>query len=496
MTIPFSKMPANWRLPLFYAEVDNSQANSSVAVQRALIVGQIIAAGNAVPNVPVQCSGLNDAIAKGGAGSMIARMVGKYRANDPTGELWILPLSDDGAATAAVGSLNFTHVATAGGVFYLYIGGRLCALTVASTQTAAQLATALAAAVNAIQSMPVAAAVDGVTTSKVNFTAKNLGVIGNDIDLRVNYLGSQGGQATPAGLTYAIVAMAGGATNPVLTTALVNCMDMPFDFIVFPYTDTTSLNAIQAFLNDATGRWSFNRQVYGHYLTALRGTVGALTTAGQARNDQHGSIMGFYDSPSMNDEWAAASFGAAAVALRADPGRPMQTLAVLDLLAPPLQSRFQASDQNALLYAGISTFTVAPDSTIALQNVITTYQLNAAGVADNSYLEIETLFLLMFLLRDFASVITSQFPRMKLAADGTRFAAGSAIVTPSLIKFTIIARYRQLEFQGYVQNSAAFAAGLIVEQNAGNPNRLDCLWPGTLISQLRIFALLAQFRLQ
>ena len=36
---------------------------------------------------------------------------------------------------------------------------------------------------------------------------------------------------------------------------------------------------------------------------------------------------------------------------------------------------------------------------------------------------------------------------------------------------------------------------LIVEQNASNPNRVDCLWPGTLINQLRIFALLAQFRL-
>ena len=105
------------------------------------------------------------------------------------------------------------------------------------------------------------------------------------------------------------------------------------------------------------------------------------------------------------------------------------------------------------------------------------------------------LFLLMFVLRDLASVITSKFPRMKLAADGTRFAPGSAIVTPAIIRAAIIAEYQSLEYDGYVQNSDAFASALIVQQNSTNPNRVDVLWPGELINQLRVLALLAQFRL-
>jgi phage tail sheath gpL-like len=493
--IPFRTIPANWRVPLFFAELDNSRANTATQVQRSLIVGQITSAGTATPNVPVQLSGDTDAVTKGGAGSMLARMAAKYRANDPSGEVWLLPLADAGGAVAAAGSFSFTHVATAAGVLSLYIAGRLVPQPVTTAQTVNQLATALAALINAVPDMPVIAAVDGTDLFKVNLTAKNGGLVGNDIDIRVNYLGTPGGEATPAGLTYTIVAMSAGATNPTLTTALANCADMPFDFIAFPYTDTTSLNAMKTFLDDQTGRWSFDRQVYGHFFTALRGTVGALTTAGQARNDQHGTIMGFYDSPSMCDEWAAACYGAAAVALRADPGRPLQTVAVSGLLAPPLQSRFAMVDRNTLLFSGISTFNVAPDSTIALENVITTYQLNAAGQPDNSYLEIETMFLLMFVLRALASVITSRFPRMKLAADGTRFAPGSAIVTPTIVKQAIIAQYRELEYNGYVQKADAFAAAIIVEQNSNNPNRLDCLWPGTLIGQLRMFALLGQFRL-
>jgi phage tail sheath gpL-like len=184
------------------------------------------------------------------------------------------------------------------------------------------------------------------------------------------------------------------------------------------------------------------------------------------------------------------------VSVRADPGRPVQTLALLGVLPPPLQSRFQLTDRNTLLYDGISTFSVADDGTVAIENAITTYQKNSFGQPDNSYLEVETMFTLMFVLRFLRTRVTSKFPRMKLAADGTRFAAGSAIVTPNMIKMDQIAAYQELEYAGLVQRSDLFAQNLIVQQNAQNPNRIDVLWPGTLIAQLRIFALLAQFRLQ
>jgi phage tail sheath gpL-like len=165
------------------------------------------------------------------------------------------------------------------------------------------------------------------------------------------------------------------------------------------------------------------------------------------------------------------------------------------MLAPPLASRDQMTDRNTLLFDGISTYTVAQDGTCAIENLITTYQKNDFSQADDSYLEVETMFLLMYVLRQMSAMVTSRFARVKLAADGTRFAPGSNIVTPGTIKSAIIALYQQMEFDGFVQNSKAFAQGLIVQINSTNPNRVDVLWPGTLIEQLRIFALLAQFRL-
>lgn len=494
MSIPFKNIPSNLRVPLFYAEVDNSQANSAQQTQRALIIGQITASGAAAPNEPIISQGAADAITQGGAGSMLALMTAAYRAADDFGEVWYLPLADDPTATAATGTITVSNAPTATGTVYLYIAGIRVTLPVTSTQTTAQIATALAAQINATPNLPVSAS---ATTNVVTLTALNKGIAGNDIDVRLNYLGQRGGESTPAGLVLAIVAMAGGAVNPSLATGLANLSSKSFDFIVCPYTDATSLAAIATFLNDQTGRWSWDEQLYGHCFAAYRGTLGNQTTFGSGMNDQHTTVLGFNDSPTPNWLVAADLAGTAAVSLRADPATPLQTLALSTMLAPPLSSRFALSDQNTLLFTGISTFTVDDAGVCRLQKVITTYQKNAFGQADDSYLGVETMFTLAAVLRDMAGVITSKFARMKLAANGTRFAAGSNIVTPNIARAALIAEYQHLEEDlGWVQNATAFAEGLIVQQNTQNPNRLDVLWPGTLINQLNIFAVLAQFRLQ
>ena len=39
--LSFNNIPQNLRVPLFFAEVDNSRANSGATTQRALIIGQM-----------------------------------------------------------------------------------------------------------------------------------------------------------------------------------------------------------------------------------------------------------------------------------------------------------------------------------------------------------------------------------------------------------------------------------------------------------------------
>ncbi|HHH0001480.1 TPA: phage tail sheath C-terminal domain-containing protein, partial [Yersinia enterocolitica] len=69
-------------------------------------------------------------------------------------------------------------------------------------------------------------------------------------------------------------------------------------------------------------------------------------------------------------------------------------------------------------------------------------------------------------------------------------------VTPKVIRGELLSVYRQLERAGIVENFELFKQYLIVERNADNPNRLDVLFPPDYVNQLRVFAVLNQFRLQ
>jgi Mu-like prophage tail sheath protein gpL len=494
--VSFNNIPNALRVPLFFVEVDNSKANTASEIQRTLIIGQMMDSATIAPNVPVKVSSVSNVAGMCGQGSMIHTMFAHYMANDTMGETWILPLADDQTGMLqATGAITIDTTPSEAGVVSLYIAGVRIQLTVRNTYTKEEIATDLVAKINANASLPVTAAVDGTDGSKINLSAKNWGVCGNQIDLRLNYLGLAGGESMPQGMMMTITPMSGGQGAPDLTEGLSNLQDRAFDFIINPYTDTTSLNDLKDFLSDKNGRWAWDKQLYGHAFSVASGTYGEVSAVGEARNNPHETIWGVQRSLHPNYDLAAAFVGAIAQAIRNDPGRPTQTLKVTGILPPALEDRFNLPERNNLLFSGISTFVVADDDTVQMENTITTYQYNSFGAADDSYLQVETLYLLMYVNRFMRTQVTSKFPRMKLAADGTRFGAGQAIVTPAIIKAELIAQYRTLEFGGYVQDSRSFAQNIIVEKDSQNPNRVNVIWPGTLINQLRIFAVLNQFRL-
>ena len=133
---------------------------------------------------------------------------------------------------------------------------------------------------------------------------------------------------------------------------------------------------------------------------------------------------------------------------------------------------------------------------VRIERAITTYQRNAFDQNDDSYLDSETLHTSAYVINFLKTRVTSKYGRHKLADDGTRFGAGQAIVTPSVIRAEMIAGYYALEQLGIVENADAFAENLIVTRSSTNPNRVNVLYPPDLINQLRIFALQYQFRLQ
>jgi phage tail sheath gpL-like len=493
MAIGFSNIPADIRVPLFYAEMDNSAANSASSAMRRLIVGQVNddADSESIGKLVLVSS---VAIAKsiGGQGSMLAAMYETWRKADPIGEIWCLPLQNETGESASA-TVTITGTATEGGLLNLYVGGVRVQSTVAAAATAAVVASALAVKVNATPDLPVTAAVAG---GVVTLTCKWTGESGNDINIVMNRLGKSNGESTPAGLTVVATAMSAGVGAPDAVDAIAALGDEPFEFLCQPWSDTTTLNAWKDAMDDSTGRWSWAKQLFGHVYTAKRGTIGTLVAAGQARNDQHMTIQGVEPGVPQPVWVQAAALGArTAVFISADASRPTQSGSLPGLDPAPASDRFTLTERQSLLNYGIAT-AYYEGGYVRIQRSITTYQKNAYGQTDNSYLDSETMHQSAFIIRRMQSVITSKYGRHKLASDGTQFGAGQPIVTPAVIRGELIAQYAKLEMEGHVENAELFAEHLVVERDSNDPSRVNVLFPPDYINGLRIFALLNQFRLQ
>jgi phage tail sheath gpL-like len=271
--------------------------------------------------------------------------------------------------------------------------------------------------------------------------------------------------------------------------------DDEYDFNITPYTDTTVLDALTEEMNDVTGRWAWSRQIYGHVFGAKMDDAQGLHDFGITRNDPHTSILGYAESPSVSWRRAAALGGQAAASLRIDPARPLQTLVMTGVTPPARGKRFKLADNNTLLYAGVAT-EMASGGAAAISRCITQYRVNAWNQPDPSWLDVQTPATLAYIIRFLRQRITQKFGRHKLADDGTPFGYGQAIVTPRIIRAELVAAYSELISMGVAENMQAFKAYLIVERDQQDPNRINVLLPPDLINQLRIFAMLVEFRLQ
>jgi phage tail sheath gpL-like len=352
---------------------------------------------------------------------------------------------------------------------------------------------------------PAASPVPVVFTAGANaviLTCNWKGVSGNDIRVDLNYYGKIGGEELAPGLQIALPPtnfLRLGSGTPDFTQLITNMGETEFEYVAMPYTDATSLNAweVEYGFSD-NGRWGWKRQHFGHVFSSRRGAFSDLIAFGNSRNSGVVSVMAWEETvPTPVYELAAAYTAKAQRSLSNDPARPLQTLQLLNCLPAPFHEQFNWLEINDLAWNGLAIQKVWPGSGFPqIAREQTTYQLNLYGYSDDAYELVTTLATLALLIRNQRYNITTKFPRHKLADDGTRFGPGQAIVTPGILKAELVSEYYIDEYNGLVENAAKFVQNLIVERDPNNPNRVNVLYPPDLINQLRIFAVLAQFRLQ
>ncbi len=486
--VSFNAIPVDIRTPGQYLEIDNTRAVQGLPTQerKILVMGQRLGTGTVAQQIPTRILSVGQAEEFFGRGSQLHLMLRALKAANAYTDVWAVALDDNGAGVAATGTIQFSGTVTAAGTLNLYLAGQQVQVAVAAAEAAATTATNVAAAVNAQTDLPVTAS---AATDTVTLTARNKGECGNAIDIRINYYQ---GETLPKGLAVTITAMSGGSANPDVADAISAIGDEQYYSIINPWTDAANMAAMETELDT---RWGPMSQTTGHAFCGLSGTHGALTTWGDARNSVHTSAIGVYDSPTPPWIWAAV-WGAVVECRGAiDPARPFQTLDLPGLLAPPEESRFTRDERNLLLKDGIATFLTGPDGTVRIERVITTYQENAFGVADISYLDLNTKWTVDYIRYAIRARIALRFPRYKLANDGARFAPGQAVVTPRIIRAELLGLFRELEEAGLVENFEQFKNDLLVVRSDQDPNRINAVIPPDIINQFRVFAAAVQFRL-
>jgi len=182
MPVAFNSIPANLRVPLFYAEINAGQSPYQ-GPSRLLLVGQKTSGGSAPADKPIRLDGDPQALA--GAGSMLAEMAVWARQNHPFGEIWLLPIADPSGNAQTFTVTVSSSIEGKSGTLVLYVGGEKVQVAVKSTDTDDNVATNLAAEINKgffkfdrPMAFPVTAA---AATNVVTLTARNVGTLGAKI---------------------------------------------------------------------------------------------------------------------------------------------------------------------------------------------------------------------------------------------------------------------------------------------------------------------------
>ncbi|MBA5760837.1 phage tail sheath subtilisin-like domain-containing protein [Vibrio sp. 404] len=279
-------------------------------------------------------------------------------------------------------------------------------------------------------------------------------------------------------------------------SALAALGDMQYHHIMCSLNDDTTIRDLGEFLEK---RYDALNQIPGIAYLPKKGTHAELVTFGTKSNCPLISFMSIdslgnsANDPLTDAEAIGAWVGQIAPSLANDPCRPLQTLKLSGVYSTA-ESEFDWAERNLLLHEGMGTYTVTATKEVQVERPVTAYTENASGIADNSYLDVMTPATAMYFRQKQRSRILSKYARHKVAKDGTKFAPGQVIVTPSMFKSELLALYRELEYQGIVQDFDGYKKSLIVELDMNNKQRINYLDSPQFVNGLIIVAGKIQFR--
>lgn len=459
--VSFDKIQTSTRKPGVYVEWNTKLAvrNLPTNKQRVLLIAQHSNPKAGKLTALANIYSAADVAAAYGAGSQAHLMALAAIKAYAYADLSLITVADNEAGVAATGSITITGTADTQGVLRVNIGNAdTLTVGVAANATAATVAAAIKAAIDAETSLPVTAiASEGLVT----LTAKNKGTHGNHIRIRASN--------TAEGITVAVKAMSGGDADADIGPALNAVIAEGHNLIAVGCTDEANLLKLRTHLETVGApeekRWALG--IYGQ-----TGALAQTTTQAGRLNSGYLYSAWYRKTPSLPCELAAAV--AAVVASEEDPARPLNTLKLNGIGVCDSADKTMRTEQENALYNGVTPIETSPDGTSAqIVRAISTYTKTANGTADESLLDMTTVRTLIYVSGACADRIALRFPRDKMTERTI------ARVRSELID--VLMKCEELEIVEDVENNLA---NLIVERDAQNTGMLNCRVPSDVVNGL------------
>jgi phage tail sheath gpL-like len=477
-------------VPGVYVTPDSSRAveGALVGPTKALIIAQKTSDGTLAAETFTQVFSAADLQAKGGIGSQADEMGQYWFANNVANQVYVVLLDDEVASTAGTQTLTITGTATAAGTIYLYINGEQIQVGVSSGDTATVIGDAIVTAVGSATTDAAYPVTSSNTTGTVTFTAKNKGTVGNSIDIRLNLNPTE---ELPAGVTGVVATGVSGATDPDIDDAIAAVPDDKINWWVSPFTDASNLGKLTTELDR---RWGTLVQLDGQAVVSVEGSSSAVVTIGDTYNNEYLNIMDAgLNSPMPPYLWAAAAAGQITFSADADPARPFTTLELVGVIGDTDTDKRNFNERNSILTSGVSTHVIGDDGTVRIERMVSTYKTNQSGATDTAWRNTNTATNISFQRESLINMVNIEFPRHKLADDGTVFGSGQPIVTPGVMKGAIVDLYEQWILLGLTEDLDTFKNSLVVERDATDRSRLNATLNPILVGQFYILDATLQF---
>ncbi len=463
--ILFDKIPVSTRKPGAYFEFNTKLANSSLPtnLQRVLLFAQRLATGTVAALKPVDVFNDKDAAVYFGQGSIAHRMVtAAIRANEYA-QITVVAVDDALAGTQAKGEMSIVGEATTAGALAFYVGAERIDVGIDSGMSATEVASAVVTAVNSLPALPITVV---ATAEKIAVTAKHKGLAGNELKLaaQIQYA---------AGVTVTVSAqMAGGLNNPDLKPAYAAMLGTSHEIRVCPFSDTASLLAFREHL-EALGNPLEQRDAIG--VAGFPGTLAGASTVAAGINSAIISFAWYNKSKATSAEIAAGY--AAVMASEEHPARPLNNLEIAGLDIIGEEDFPGRKEQENALHNGVTPIIVGPGNRAQIVRAISTYLVDAQGIADDSCLDITVMRVLHYYRKACRQRVSLRFPRELLSNK-----------TPPKVRTVLLEVAYQCEDLEILQEIDKYKARFIVQKHPQNKGMCAAAIPAPVVHGMHVFA--------